>query len=112
MPSPVDIPTVAGVPYYTLRTRLDGRDYNMRFAWNERAERWHLDIMTDTGELLVAGIKLVANWPLLRFYHSDSRLPPGELSVIDLTPDGSPPGLSDLEIGARCTLTYYPTTDL
>lgn len=104
------IPTVAGEPYYTLRTRLDGREYNFRFAWNERETRWYMDVLTTAGEPLAVGIKLVANWPLLRFYQWDDRLPPGELVVVDLAGDGSPPGLYDLAIGSRCELTYVPTT--
>jgi hypothetical protein len=110
-PASLVIPTVAGVPYYTMRTRLDGREYNLRFAYNERSDRWHLDIATDADEPLVSGIKLICNWPLLRFFKWDRRLPPGELRVMDLSPDGSPPGLYDLEIGRRCELTYFPVSE-
>ena len=34
--SAFSIPTVPGVPYYVQRTRLDGREFNLRLAWNER----------------------------------------------------------------------------
>jgi hypothetical protein len=106
----IAIPTVAGEPYYTQRTRLDGRDYNLHFAWNEREERWRLSIHDDEDVPLVRGLKLVANWPLLRFYRFDPRVPPGELMVVDLTGSNEPPGLDDLGIGRRCELVYYATT--
>src|ERR1700733_16174280 len=93
-------------PYYSLRTRLDGRDYNLRFAWNDREERWYLSISDDQDNLLLAGIKLVANTPLIRYYHSDPNVPPGEFWVIDQTPDGSPPGLVELGENSRCQLVY------
>lgn len=105
------IPTTTGRPYHSLRTRLDGRDYTLRFAWNQREERWYLTILDDEDTVLLAGLKLIANWPLLRHYHSDPRVPPGELAAMDLTEGGgTPPGLDDLGQGKRCELTYYAVT--
>jgi len=106
------VPTRAGVPYYTMRTRLDGRDFNLRFAWNQREERWYMDIRSDIDEPLALGVKIITNWPLLRTSLFDLRLPPGLLMATDLSLDGSPPGLYDLEIGRRVELAYSPATDL
>lgn len=109
----IAIPTTTGRPYYQQRTRLDGREYVLRFAWNQREARWYLTIADDEDTVLLAGRKLLSNWPLLRHYHAaDARLPPGELMVVDLTGDNVPPGLDDLAIGARCELTYYAVTEL
>ncbi len=108
----VRIPTLMGVPHYTQRTRLDGREFTLRFMWNMRAERWALDISDDTETLLVGGIWIVANWPLLRPYQWDPRVPPGDLRAIDLSADGSPPGVNDMAIGQRCELVYFAVTDL
>lgn len=104
------IPTIPGRPYYTARTKMDGREYTLRFAWNERAERWSLDILDADEVPLVCSIRLVSNWPLLRYYQWDTRLPPGELMVVDLSLEKTPPGLYELGIGLRCELTYYATT--
>lgn len=106
------IPTSQDVPDYTLRTRLEGSDYNLRFMWNQREERWYMTISTDAGELLAAGVKIIPNWPLLRYYQWDRRLPQGTLMAMDLTNDGSPPGLSDFAIDKRVTLTYFPVGTL
>lgn len=108
---PFVIPTVPGLPDYTLRTRLDGRDYNLRFLWNEREARWSMSILTPEDEVLAYGIRLVLNWPLLRFYQYDDRLPPGEMMAMDLSPDKSAPGLDDLGVDKRVQLTYFAVTD-
>src|SRR5262245_60003859 len=106
------VPTQAR-PYYSQRTRLDGRDFLLSFAWNQREERWYLSIEDDVGDLLLAGLKLISNWPLLHAYQSDPRLPPGELVAFDLTEGGdeTPPGFDDFAIGKRVELTYFAVTE-
>lgn len=104
------VPTSPGVPYYSQTTKLDGRDYLLRFAFNEREAAWRLSILEPDETPLLLGLKLVANWPLLRHYHHDPRLPPGELMVVDLTGEATVPGLDELGEGKRCELTYFDTT--
>lgn len=104
------IPTTPGVPYYSQRTRLDGRDYILRFAWNQREERWYLTIADEDDQVILSNIKLLTQWPLLRYHLHDPRVPPGELIVQTLTQDLSPPGLHDFGPGLRCELNYYATT--
>jgi|GEM_PF-1435203 len=112
LPTSKVLPTVVGNPHYVMRTRLDGRDFILRFIWNQRQDRWYFDILSTAEEPIAVGIKIVANWPLLRFHRWDKRLPPGELMAIDLSGDRSPPRLNELAIGKRCELTYFPVTDL
>lgn len=106
------IPTVQDQADYSLRTRLDGREYNFHLMWNEREDRWYLDISDESDVVVCAGIKLVTNWPLLRYYHADPAVPPGELVVVDETSDGSPPEIDGLGENERCTLIYLSATDL
>lgn len=108
MSDPIEIPVFADTPLYRFRVTLDGQDYIFRFDWNARADRWYLDIGTINEEWIVRGIKLIADWPLLRRV-SDSRRPPGNLMAIDLSPlNGEPPVLSDF--GMRVKLIYIPAT--
>lgn len=100
------IPTQQGIPFWVQRTTLDGRDYNLRFAWNQREERWYLDINAGDDTPLLVGVKLVTNWPLLLGRHADPRLPDGELMVRTTLRDDSPPGLNDMGFGLRCELLY------
>lgn len=97
----------SGDSNYTMRTRLDGRDFNLRFLWNEREERWYMDILSDADVPLAMGIKIVTNRPLIRYYKWDSRLPQGELWAIDLSSiAGEPPGFNELGKGQRVELSY------
>lgn len=104
------VPTTPGEPYYIQRTKLDGRDYVLHFAYNQREERWHLSIHDEEDLPILQGLKLLANWPLLRAHRYDPRVPPGELMVSDQTGDGSPPTLDELGAGRRCELIYQTAT--
>lgn len=104
--------STSSAPYYSQRVRLDGRDYILRFSWNQREARWYLSILTDREEPLVLGLKLIANWPLLRYYRFEERLPSGEIYVVDWTGDGSPPLLEELGEGRRCQLLYFTQDEL
>lgn len=64
---------------------LEGRTYFLRLSWNSEAELWGLSVENANNEIIIAGIALVANTPLLDQYrHLD--LPPGDF--VALAPDG------------------------
>jgi hypothetical protein len=108
------IPTAIAKPYHQQRTKLDGREFLLRFSWNQREARWYLTIADSENTVLRAGIKLICNWPLLsNETEYDERLPLGELEVTDLTNAGAgdPPGFDELGEGKRCELTYFAVTD-
>lgn len=108
----LDIPTLAGsvAPDYTQRTSLDGRDFILRFLWNQREGRWHL-YLHDAGNVLLATVKLVCDVNLLLAAQWDARVPQGPLRVMSLNQDQSPPGLDDLAEGERCSLVYTTTIE-
>jgi len=63
---------------------LDGVTYFLRLSWNSEAELWALSIENAYNELIVAGIRVVPDTPLLSGYrHLD--VPAGEL--VALAPD-------------------------
>lgn len=99
-------------PYYVQRTKLDGRVYILSFSYNEREERWYLSLLDETEDPIIQGLKLVSNWSLLFPHRYDPRTPPGELSVADITGDGSPPKLTELGAGKRCQLLYWTRAEL
>lgn len=103
-----DIPTEIGNPNYTFRVRLDGRNFTFNPAWNQREERWYLSVLDETGvNPLAQSVKLITNWPLLRSFRHDVRMPSGVLMVVSRTLDTTPPKFDDLGLGLRCTLTYF-----
>jgi len=105
------IPTAEGLAFYSTRVRLDGKEYQLKFRYNQRTATWFLGLFDEEGDPIAESIRLVANWPLLRYLKHDERCPPGELIAQDLTTDGSPPAFDEFGIGKRVELTYYAATD-
>lgn len=103
---PIEIPVFPEVPLYSERVTLDGKEYLLQFDWSDREQRWYLSISKADGTLIKTGVKVVANWPLLRKC-VDVNQPPGVLMAVDLSPNGGePPSLDDF--GLRVKLLYFP----
>lgn len=98
------VPTFSDA-FYTQATSLDGRVYVLEFRYNQREKTWYLTVSLTDGARLVSGVKVVCSRPLLRRF-ADHRLPEGDLMAVSNTEDTSPPGLEELGIGKRVTLTY------
>lgn len=80
----LQIPIDGNHPDHQFFIDLEGTVYLMHFKLNDRSKRWTMDIKLEDGTLLVAGIPLIVNWPLIRRF-KDSRLPPGEFYVVNET---------------------------
>lgn len=102
------VPTTNKTSSFTQVTALEGRDYDLTFRWNQREDRWYLDISSN-GQALLKGLKLIADWPLFRAQTSE-LLPPGELIAFDQTGKGRDPGLRDL--GSRVELFYFDSEEM
>lgn len=106
------IPTLSD-PYYTIRVRLEERNFLLKFLYSPRQERYYLSLYNgDDGTPLVCGLKLVTNLPLLRFYKHRDGMPAGDLLVTCAFADRSPPKIGELGSGLRCELTYYTQAEL
>lgn len=64
-------------PNHTLLMELESKIYKLGFKFNTIGLFWTLDIWTENDELLLAGVKMVANYPLI-FYHKNKSLPTGD----------------------------------
>jgi hypothetical protein len=102
------IPLPKGVPSFSQRVMLEQLEYIFDVHWNERAERWYLQLYDSTGELITTR-KVIANWPLLNGLVHESR-PPGELIALDTQQLTTPIGLYDL--GDRVVLDYLEASDV
>lgn len=91
-----------GYPAISQEIELDGRLYGLALRWNEREEVWYLTLSDQAGAPIVAGVRVVVDWDLLRKC-VDARRPPGTLMAVDSTGEGDP-GLSDL--GDRVKIVY------
>lgn len=72
----LEIPFQTDTPHSTQQTELDGKTYTLEFEFIERGGFWMLHIGDQDDNPLVCGIKLVADWPLLR---RDAGMMGGEL---------------------------------
>lgn len=99
------IPTFS-TPLYRQTVRLDGTNYVLSFAFNQRAAVWHLSISSIADVPLASGLKIVSNRRLLGA-RTKVGLPPGDLVAVTTSTDLSPPGLGDLGEGLRCELLYF-----
>jgi hypothetical protein len=87
------------------RYTLDGVEYQFRWSYIERGDRWKLSVLDTDDSAIVEGIACVASFPLFDLL-TDSRRPPGELMLFDTQGQGASPGLDDL--GVRVLVVYYP----
>lgn len=94
-------------PSYKEEVTLDGRPYLLSFHWNTRGEYWSMAIADRDEVMLLSGIRLVMLFPLIHYRHVDSRLPPGELIVMDTSANTiyQEPGRYDFS-NNRCSLYY------
>jgi hypothetical protein len=95
----IKIPVQQSLAAWSQRTQLDGVDYQLDFAWNDRDGAWYLSISAIDGTPLVYGIKLVSNRPLLARFHSTSGMPPGEIIAFDESGSIYWAGYTDLNNG-------------
>lgn len=78
------IPVRNDLPAYTMRVDLNSVIFVLSFRYNQRADRWIMDVSTEEDEIIIQGIVLITGIPLLTQY-VDERLPEGELIVLDRT---------------------------
>lgn len=97
-----------GTEHYSFRTNIEGVDYQIRLDWSTREARWYMSLYSAAEELLCGRTKVFTNWPMLRYYHHREGVPSGEIIAASLQEDtDAPPGLYELGVGKRCTLSYF-----
>ncbi len=96
-------------PNYTISYELDGSYYKFTFNYSSIEDRWYIRVETESGEVLVQGVKLVQGISLLQLLTSELA-PPGDLLVLPLVTGAGDPGLNDLAEGGTCVLAYVPAT--
>lgn len=99
------IPTATSnkISDYVQSSVIDGREYILRFYWNQRQGTWFLDFFDQDNDPIVQGLALVLGADLLK-YVKDSRKPPGKMFLVDLTGQHLQPHIN--ELGSRVVLFY------
>lgn len=60
---------------------IDGKEYVLRFTYNEKYDYWSFGIYTEDEEPIIAMTRIVPNYPLTHWY-MDDRLPNGIFGCI------------------------------
>ena len=82
---PVTVPLDNTRAFFKQTSQLDGRDFILRFQFNQRLCRWYVGIYDNEDNPLVLGLRLSVNFPLARVArNTDPRFPQGGLLMIDL----------------------------
>lgn len=103
----LEIPIDSQQTDHEFSIELERVVYLLRFQFNFRANRWTMTVKAENGDVLVAGVPLVVNWPLLnRFRKTD--LPPGTFFVMDSSGNDSEP--TELSFGSTHKLLYAEST--
>lgn len=55
---------------------IDGKEYGLRFTYNETYDYWSFGLYDENEEPIIAMTRIVPNFPLLHYY-TDSRIPDG-----------------------------------
>lgn len=94
-------------PHYETTPTLDGMPYVFTFLYNERQDRFYLDIQGPSGAYVVKGRKLRRGVNLLRGASADER-PLGLLVVMAKGSATDSPGMGELGDDGQFTLAYLP----
>lgn len=99
-------------PRYKYHISLDGIIYYLNFNWNTRESAWYMDIANSSETLILAGIKLVPDYRLLKQYKAIEGLPAGDFLLVDSKQDDQNSQVTFDNFGDRYVLMYVEESDL
>ncbi len=100
--STITIPVAVEEAFSRQVVPMDGVNYIVDLRWSSRANGWFLDLLDDAEDPIRTGIRLVANWNLLRLI-TDERVPRGTLMALSSGGDSDP---TFETLGTEVTLVY------
>lgn len=94
---------------YVTECELDGEIYFIRMSWNSEGEFWVLGLEDYTHSVILQGVKVVPDLPLLSMFRH-YNVPPGELVAVKLDESTETIGRQDFLIEAA-TLVYVEAVE-
>lgn len=105
------IPT-PGPVYSEITVSLGGETYNIVYTYNEIDEAWRLSLYTYEGDVVVEGVKIVAN-QFLVWRHQLELFNHGQIACFKFALNSKrPPTRDNLGIGKEHTLVYLTNAEL
>ncbi len=102
------MPVRADLPAYTFQIDLESKLFTFTFRYNERMDRWIMDIADENENELLLGTPILTQTNLIERF-KDDNLPPGEFFAIDESGEDKQPGREDL--GNDVKLFYVETEE-
>ncbi len=98
-------------PFYSYATTLEGREYLLKFRFNQREDVWYLSLYMPDETPLVTGIKMLDGTDLIQ--RADERLPPGKLFAYSNSRNNTTAGgLEEVGKTKRVMLVYVSSDEL
>lgn len=97
------IPVKFKSPDFSFQIDLDKTIFGFRFRYNERTDRFSMEIQDQAGNAIISGVAMVSNWPVLSRFKS-SLLPKGLLFTMDATGGSNEPNA--INFGDTVLLCY------
>ena len=82
------------IPAYREQVELEGTLFFFDFRYSERSERWYMDILDVDENIILAGIKMLINLPLIYRFVGEN-LPKGDFICIDESGNNNQPDRSN-----------------
>lgn len=89
------MPVRADIPAYTFQIDLEGVLYTFTIRYNERMDRWLMDIADENENDLLVGTPILTHFNLIERFKS-AALPPGGFFALDESGNQKQPGRDDL----------------
>lgn len=105
----MEIIPVADYPTYSEELTIENVLYRFKISYNERGQHWALTIMDSNEVILIAGVKIVLGYELIKWY-PDRGLPPGGIMVINM--DDSVTEITRDNLGTDIKIVYIPEAEL
>lgn len=103
---------ITELPLYTDRmyrygAPIEGQQKQFTFYWNDRTSQWHMDIRNEDQTVVVLGVPLVAQYPMLADHPMEDQLLTGYFVLLPNIV-GTPPDItSDLLVVPETFKLFY-----
>lgn len=87
-------------PRWSMDVQLDRRVFTIRANYNTRMETWTIDLIAGDGQRLLAGVRVVKDYPLLPGWR-DERFPQGQLFAVSPSNRNRDPVRNDFDTAFR-----------
>jgi hypothetical protein len=103
MPNILEIPTRNDLPSYSYVISLDGVNFTLAYTFNDRMQKWFLNLADASGNQIVSQVPVIASMPLFDRFVAEA-VPAGTLFAFDTSGQNMDPGRFDL--GDRVRMLY------